>query len=131
MTSFQYLLPLVSAVNPSFRQLETVHHLQERIFGLSCVNLFPDARYSGDSEKSSLLAFVSAIADARNHESKGLFTWRWGPQVIEVTRPAVIEKKKKRLHTILQPRGAEVRFLEVVVALEIKEFEQRNPKLTS
>ena len=40
-------------------------------------------------------------------------------------------RKKKRLHTILQPRGAEVRFLEVVVALEIKEFEQRRPKLTS
>ena len=124
-------------MNPTFRQLETAHHLQERIFGLSCVNLFPDlsknrsdARYSGDSEKSSLLAFVSAIADARNHESKGLFTWRWGPQIGEVTRLAVVEKKK-RLHTILQPRGTEVRFLEVVVALEIKEFEQRNPKLTS
>ena len=29
------------------------------------------------------------------------------------------------------PRGAEVRFLEVVVALAIKEFEQRRPKLTS
>ena len=75
-------------MNPSFRQLETAHHLQERIFGLSCVNLFPDlsknrsdARYGGDSEKTSLLAFVSAIADARNHESKGLFTWRWEPQV--------------------------------------------------
>ena len=40
-------------------------------------------------------------------------------------------EKKKRLHAIFQPRGAEVRFLEVVVALEIKEFEQRNPKLTS
>ena len=40
-------------------------------------------------------------------------------------------EKKKRLHTILQPRGADVRFLEVVVALEIKEFEQRRPKLTS
>ena len=54
-----------------------------------------------------------------------------GPQVGEVTRLAVVEEKKKRLHTILQPRGAEVRFLEVVVALEIKEFEQRRPKLTS
>ena len=32
-----------------------------------------------------------------------------------------------RLHTILQPRGADVRFLEVVFALEIKEFEQRVP----
>ena len=77
-----------------------------------------------------MLAFVSAIADARNHESKGLFAWRWGPQVGEVTRLAVVEKKK-RLHAIFQPRGAEVRFLEVVVALEIKEFEQRRPKLTS
>ena len=84
VTSFQYLLLLVSAVNPSFRQLETAHHLQER--------------YSGDSEKSSLSAFVSAIADARNHESKGLFTWRWGPQVGEVTRLAVVEKKKKRVY---------------------------------
>ena len=35
------------------------------------------------------------------------------------------------LHAILQPRGAGVRFLEVVVALAIKEFEQRRPKLTS
>ena len=32
---------------------------------------------------------------------------------------------------ILKPRGAGVRFLEVVVALAIKEFEQRRPKLTS
>ena len=36
-----------------------------------------------------------------------------------------------RKHAILQPRGAEVRFLEVVVALAVKEFEQRRPKLTS
>ena len=43
----------------------------------------------------------------------------------------VKKKKKTRLHTILQPRVADVRFLEVVVALEIKEFEQRRPKLTS
>ena len=43
----------------------------------------------------------------------------------------MVEKKKTRLHTILQPRVANVRFLEVVVALEIKEFEQRRPKLTS
>ena len=35
------------------------------------------------------------------------------------------------LHTILQPWGAGVRFLEVVVALAIKEFEQRHPELTS
>ena len=46
------------------------------------------------------------------------------PQVGEVTRPV-------RLHTILLPQGAGVRFLEVVVALVIKEFEQRRPKLTS
>ena len=32
---------------------------------------------------------------------------------------------------MLKPRGAGVRFLEVVVALAIKEFEQRRPKLTS
>ena len=36
-----------------------------------------------------------------------------------------------RLHTILLPRGARVRFLEVVIALAIREFEQRRPKLTS
>ena len=36
-----------------------------------------------------------------------------------------------RLHAILQPRGAGVKFLEVVVALAIKESEQRCPKLTS
>ena len=36
-----------------------------------------------------------------------------------------------RLYTILQPRGAGVRFLEVVVALRIREFEHRRPKLTS
>ena len=36
-----------------------------------------------------------------------------------------------RKHAILQPRGAEVRFLEVVVALAVKEFERRCPKLTS
>ena len=35
------------------------------------------------------------------------------------------------LHTILPPRGAGVRFLEVVVALAIREFEQRLPKFTS
>ena len=40
-------------------------------------------------------------------------------------------KNKTRLHANLQPRGAGVRFLEVVVALAIKEFEQRRPKLTS
>ena len=40
-------------------------------------------------------------------------------------------ENKTRLHAILQPRGAGVRFLEVVVALAIKEFEQRRPKLTS
>ena len=42
-----------------------------------------------------------------------------GTPVGEVTRLAVVEKKK-RLHTILQPRGADVRFLEVVFAFEIK-----------
>ena len=36
-----------------------------------------------------------------------------------------------RLYAILQPRGAGVRFLEVAVALAIKEFEQWRPKLTS
>ena len=36
-----------------------------------------------------------------------------------------------RLHAILQPQGAGVRFLEVVVVLAIKEFEQRRPKFTS
>ena len=40
-------------------------------------------------------------------------------------------KNKMRLHVILQPRGAGVRFLEVVVTLAIKELEQRHPKLTS
>ena len=35
------------------------------------------------------------------------------------------------LHAILKPRGAGVRFLEVVVTLAIKESEQRCPKLTS
>ena len=36
-----------------------------------------------------------------------------------------------RLHTILPPRGARVRFLEVVIALAIRQFEHRRPKLTS
>ena len=36
-----------------------------------------------------------------------------------------------RLHIILLPRGARVRFLEVVIALAIREFEHRRPKLTS
>ena len=40
-------------------------------------------------------------------------------------------ENKTRLHAILQPRGAGVRFLEVVVALAIKEFEQKRPTLTS
>ena len=40
-------------------------------------------------------------------------------------------KNKTRLHAILQPQGAGVGFLEVVVALAIKEFAQRRPKLTS
>ena len=44
-----------------------------------------------------------------------------GAQGGEVTRLAVAENKT-RLHTILQPRGAGVRFLEVVVALAIKEL---------
>ena len=35
------------------------------------------------------------------------------------------------LHTILPPRGAGVRFLEVVIALAIRQFEHRRPKLTS
>ena len=35
------------------------------------------------------------------------------------------------LHAILQPRGTGLRFLEVVVALAIKDFEQRRPKFTS
>ena len=34
-------------------------------------------------------------------------------------------------YAILQSRGTGVRFLEVVVALAIKEFEHRHPKLTS
>ena len=34
-------------------------------------------------------------------------------------------------YAILQPQGTGVRFLEVVVALAIKEFEQRRSKLTS
>ena len=38
---------------------------------------------------------------------------------------------KTLLHAILQPRGAGVRFLEVVVALAVIEFKQRRPKLTS
>ena len=40
-------------------------------------------------------------------------------------------KNKTRLHTILPPRGAGVRFLEVVVTLAIREFEHGRPKLTS
>ena len=38
---------------------------------------------------------------------------------------------KMRLHAVLQPRGAGVRFLKVVVALAIREFERRRSKLTS
>ena len=53
-----------------------------------------------------------------------------GTSIGEVTRLAVVGKKT-RLHTILQPQCGDVRFLEVVVALEIKEVEQRRPKLTS
>ena len=40
-------------------------------------------------------------------------------------------KSKTHLHAILQPRGTGLRFLEVVVALAIKDFEQRRPKFTS
>ena len=59
-------------------------------------------------------------------------TWwsQWAclaPVYMEVTR----SKNKTRLHAILLPRGAGVRFLEVVVALSSKELEQRRPKLTS
>ena len=36
-----------------------------------------------------------------------------------------------RLHTILLPRGARVRFLEVVIALAIRKFEHKRPKLRS
>ena len=44
-----------------------------------------------------------------------------------------MEVRDSRLvrYAILQPQGTGVRFLEVVVALAIKEFEQRRPKLTS
>ena len=35
------------------------------------------------------------------------------------------------LHTILQPCGAGVKFVEVVVALVIRDFKHRRPKLTS
>ena len=38
---------------------------------------------------------------------------------------------KMRLHAVLQPQGAGVRFLKVVVALAIREFERRRSKLTS
>ena len=38
---------------------------------------------------------------------------------------------KMRLHAVLQPRGAGVRFLKVVVALAISEFERTRSKLTS
>ena len=38
-------------------------------------------------------------------------------------------KNKTRLPTVLQPRVAGVRFLKVVVALAIREFEYRRPKL--
>ena len=46
---------------------------------------------------------------------------------------AVAPKKFADQYTchITGSRVADVRFLEVVVALEIKEFEQRRPKLTS
>ena len=44
----------------------------------------------------------------------------------QVTRRAVAENKT-RLHTILQPRGTGVRFLEVVVALAIKELGRGAP----
>ena len=40
-------------------------------------------------------------------------------------------KNKTLLHTILQPRGAGVRFLEAVVALAMKEFELSRSKLIS
>ena len=40
-------------------------------------------------------------------------------------------ENKTRLHTILPPRGAGVRFLEVVVALAIREFEHERPNPTS
>ena len=43
----------------------------------------------------------------------------------------MVEKNKMRLHTILPPRSARVRFFEVVIALAIREFEHRRPKLTS
>ena len=36
-----------------------------------------------------------------------------------------------RLHTILPPRSVRVRFFEVVIALAIRKFEHRRPKLTS
>ena len=62
---------------------------------------------------------------------RGLFTWRWGTPGRWDNPPSRGRKIKRGLHTILQPRGAGVRFLEVVVALVIKEFEQRRPKLTS
>ena len=42
-----------------------------------------------------------------------------------------VSKNKTRLHAILQPQDAEMRFLEVVVALAMREFEQRHPMLTS
>ena len=43
----------------------------------------------------------------------------------------MVEKNKMRLHTILPPRSVRVRFFEVVIALAIRQFEHRRPKLTS
>ena len=61
----------------------------------------------------------------------GLFTRRWGVPGRVRYPPSRGQKNKARLRAVLQYRGAGVRFLEVVVAHTIKEFEQRCPKLTS
>ena len=45
--------------------------------------------------------------------------------------PGSGQKNKTCLHTILQRRGAGVKFLEVVVVLAIREFQHRRPELTS
>ena len=42
-----------------------------------------------------------------------------GPQVSEVTHLTIIDVSP-RLHSVLQPRDPEVKFLEIVVALELR-----------
>ena len=140
VTSFQYLLLLVSVVNPSFRLTIFLTNKKQHtifkndFFWLSCVNIFPDlsknrsdARYGEDSEKTSLLVFVSGIADGRNHGSKSPFTWRWGTPGRWGNLPSRGRKKKRVYIQSYNPGVLRWGFLRLLLRLKLRSLSRGVP----